>query len=213
MAINLFQKIADEAMSKGLFARLSRKAVNWFQNKARTVNVGRESLLNDPEKAKSARALSAALIGNLYYFSYDPKGKKTLPYYDEFPMVLVIEMKERGFLGINFHYLGPKERGLLMDVLLELQAQSAEAKDDHEAQSKEGKLARQKLRAAQLEVKMVFGLFKPTLKHYLFDHIKSRMIQVSVSDWDVAIFLPVAKFQGATAAKIHADSLKAIRKG
>ncbi len=209
---NIFQKIVDEGMERGLFARLSRKATAWFQNKARTVNVGRNSLLNDPERAKTPRAMSAALIGNLYYFTYDPKGKKTLPYYDNFPIVLVTELKEKGFLGINFHYLGPKERGLLLDVLLTLGAQTAAVKDDVSPESKEGKLARRKLHAAQLEVKMALGLFKPTLKHYLFDHIKSRMIQVPASEWDIAIFLPVAKFVGADARTIHAASLKAIRR-
>ena len=51
-------------------------------------------------------------------FFYDPKYKKTLPYYDTFPLVLPLERIPGGFAGINFHYLRPvKARFTLLERL------------------------------------------------------------------------------------------------
>ena len=38
------------------------------------------------------------IIGNLYYFYYDPKGRDDLDYYDRFPLVLTLEKYTDGFL-------------------------------------------------------------------------------------------------------------------
>ena len=46
---------------------------------------------------------------------YNPKHKATLPYYDLFPLVLPIQKLSDGFIGINFHYLYPKDRAILLD--------------------------------------------------------------------------------------------------
>ena len=48
-------------------------------------------------------------------FFYDPKFKKTLPYYDTFPLVLPLETYNDGFLGINMHYLPIPLRVNLLD--------------------------------------------------------------------------------------------------
>jgi hypothetical protein len=46
-------------------------------------------------------------MGNMYLFSYDPKHKDTLPYYDRFPLIFPINKAKGGFLGITMHYLTP----------------------------------------------------------------------------------------------------------
>ena len=43
--------------------------------------------------------------GRMNLFVYDPKYKKTLPFYDTFPLVLPLETIRGGFMGLNFHYL------------------------------------------------------------------------------------------------------------
>ena len=46
-------------------------------------------------------------VGRLNLFGYNPKLRKTLPYYDVFPLVLPLEAISGGFIGMNFHYLPP----------------------------------------------------------------------------------------------------------
>jgi hypothetical protein len=36
--------------------------------------------------------------------------------------------------------------------------------------------------------------FKPCYKHYLMNHVKSRIARVPMTDWQIAIFLPVEQF-------------------
>lgn len=36
--------------------------------------------------------------GQMYMFYYDPKHKKTLPYYDRFPLIIMVGPAEGGFM-------------------------------------------------------------------------------------------------------------------
>ena len=54
---------------------------------------------------RSGKLNSRPSQGRLNLFFYDPKFKKTLPYYDTFPLVLPLEPIKGGFIGMNFHYL------------------------------------------------------------------------------------------------------------
>ena len=37
-----------------------------------------------------------------------------------------------------------------------------------------------------------FKEFQPCFKHYLNSHVRSRMVRVPMTEWEIAIFLPVA---------------------
>ena len=54
-------------------------------------------------------------VGRLNLFGYNPKLRKTLPYYDIFPLVLPLEAISGGFMGMNFHYLPPLLRMRLLE--------------------------------------------------------------------------------------------------
>ena len=41
------------------------------------------------------------IVGSMQMFFYDPKTKDTLPYYDRFPLVVVVGPAEKGFLWIK----------------------------------------------------------------------------------------------------------------
>ena len=56
-----------------------------------------------------------------------------------------------------------------------------------------------------------FRLFKPTIKRYLQRQVRSRFIKIASSEWDIALFLPLQKFVGASSNKVYADSRKIIR--
>jgi hypothetical protein len=56
-----------------------------------------------------------------------------------------------------------------------------------------------------------FKEFKPTVKHYLTDHVRTRLVYINPTEWDIALFLPSASFVGATSAQVYKDSRNIIR--
>ena len=53
--------------------------------------------------------------------------------------------------------------------------------------------------------------FKPCFKSYLNDHVKSRIVRVPMTEWEIAIFLPTEQFKKAGKAKIWKDSISIAR--
>jgi hypothetical protein len=56
-----------------------------------------------------------------------------------------------------------------------------------------------------------FKLFAPTVKHYLTKQVRTRLVYINPSEWDIALFLPIQKFVGAKQSKVWSDSRKAVR--
>lgn len=53
------------------------------------------------------------MVGDFYLFEYDPKFKAFLKQWDKYPLVLVLNIFEDGFLGANLHYTTQKQRMLI----------------------------------------------------------------------------------------------------
>jgi hypothetical protein len=144
------------------------------------------------------------MIGRLFFYIYDPKHKDTLPYYDTFPLVIPIEPKKGGFLGINFHYLPVMYRAKLMDILL-----SVHKTMEH---TKLGE-------AEYLRITYPFLVshckskkyYKPMIKHYLYSHIRSPFAYIHPDAWENVIFLPVQQFKKSSVNTVWADSYNAIK--
>ena len=98
--------------------KLSRESYAWLKTKV--------SKLKNPVqaakdiKAETFRNTRRFLIGGLYFFYYNPKGKGDMPYYDIFPLVIPLHRYNDGFLGLNLHYLPITYRLRLMTKLLPL---------------------------------------------------------------------------------------------
>ncbi len=77
-----------------------KKSANWYRTNVQSMadKFTARKLMNQ------GRLLGLPSGGRLNMFFYDPKGKKKLPYYDTFPLVLPLESIRGGFLGMNFHY-------------------------------------------------------------------------------------------------------------
>jgi len=133
------------------------------------------------------------------FYTDDPKMKKELPYYDRFPLVFPIEKAPNGFLGINMHYLPYILRAKLMDALYQLSTN-----DKFDATTRLD-LSYQILKGASR-----FKPFKPTVKRYLTSHIRSRFLYIQPNEWDIALFLPVERFQKASKQQVFKDSKDAI---
>jgi len=139
------------------------------------------------------------MVGSLYMYYYDPKHKATLPYYDRFPLVFPYRKVPGGFMGINMHYLPLRLRAKLMDALY-----------DVTNNDKFDETTKLKMNYNVLSSAAKFKYFAPCVKHYLNEHVRSKFLYVYPSEWDISLFLPLERFQGATKQQVWADSKKLI---
>ena len=111
-----FDKIQSAAFRSGVKPR-SQESLNWFRTSLKNIvkRVNREQLLKDSNLNK----VNKPLPGRMFMYFYDPKTKETLPYYDKFPLIIMVEKAPKGFYGLNLHYLSPKLRAKFFDKLLE----------------------------------------------------------------------------------------------
>ena len=70
--------------------------------------------------------------------------------------------------------------------------------------------SRLKLRYDLLQSTKKFKEFEPCFKHYLMEHVKSRIVRVPMTEWEIAIFLPVEDFNKASRQKVYRDSREMI---
>jgi hypothetical protein len=181
------QSLAKEGYSTG-----TNNARNWLRAKVKDLNPSTRTLMGDRDRLKNN-----STIGKMYFYFYDPKTKDTLPYYDRFPLVIPIESYKDGFLGLNLHYIHPKQRLILLDKLSE-----TATNDKFDSKTK--------LRVSYSYLAGASRAFEatPCIKRYLYTHIQSRFLEISADEWDIAAMLPVETFVGATTSKVYADSRK-----
>ncbi len=192
---NLFQTLEFEAFRAGITPRTNASR-DWFRKKAQTMkSVNRNQLMKeDPIELSNRR-----IVGSMYMFFYDPKLKKELPYYDSFPLVIVLGPAEGGFLGMNLHYLPPTLRAKFLDSLLDIT--NNKLYDE---------TTRFKVSYSLLKKAAKFKYFKPCVKHYLKDHVKSRFARVPAPEWEIATFLPTADWQKSSGNKVYSDSRRML---
>ena len=192
---NIFQNLELQAFRAGVTPR-TKESREWFRKKIRNLkNINRESLMKeDPLKQTTEE-----IVGSMYMFFYDPKHKETLPYYDTFPLVVVVGPAEGGFYGLNLHYLPPILRAKMLDALMDITTNkkyndSTRFKMSYELLARTAKLK----------------YFKPCFKHYLNEHVKSKFAMVPAPEWEIATFLPTAKFEKASINAVYKDSRQKI---
>ena len=191
--------VFDDLLTKGVRAgeipARTSSARDWYRDQAKgTRSATPEKIVRD-----KARLTNKTMIGRMYHFYYDPKHKKTLPYYDRFPLIFPFKRVKGGFLGINLHYLPLPLRAKLMDGLYSL------ANNRNYDEKTKLKISYDILNGASK-----YKYFKPCIKHYLTPHIRSRFVEIYSSEWDIALFLPTERFVGASKSSVYSDSRKKI---
>lgn len=203
-------KIFDDLLLKGIKSgqvpARTKAAREWYRDKAKEITRQQrnktqgDKLIRELRKDDARRQDSRFIMGNMYLFTYDPKHKATLPYYDMFPLIFPINKAKGGFLGINMHYLPPVLRAKLMDSLYETITNK-----------RYDETTKLNISYGILNGASKYKEFAPTVKHYLTSHVRTKPAYINPSEWDIALFLPTQKFVGASANKVYADSRKIIR--
>ena len=133
--------------------------------------------------------------------------KEELPYYDRFPLVFPFKrgfqrqraIESGSFLGLNLHYLDPRLRARLMDGLYTI---STDKKFDEDT--------RIRLSYNILNKASKFRFFKPCVKRYLVNRVRSRFVKINADQWDTALFLPTERFRKKSKSAVYKLSRKMI---
>lgn len=196
----VFDRILTKGIRAGQIPARTDDARKWFRETARKTSVIPGRLVKaDPERERYQ-----IRVGDMYLYHYDPKYKKTLPYYDRFPLVFPFKKVEKGWLGINMHYLPLNYRAQLMDSLYSLTNNK-----NYDEQT------RLRLNYNVLNGASKFKFFKPTIHRYLVYHVQSNLIYIHPSEWDIALFLPLERFYTNTKRinkqRVYRDSRATIK--
>jgi hypothetical protein len=191
-----FDQMLVKGVRAGQIPARTQAARTWFRDIASKSTITPNALMREDR----SRLTTRPAMGKMYAFFYDPKHKKTLPYYDRFPLIFKIENVPNGFMGINLHYLPPPLRAKLMDALYNLTT------NNRYDETTKLRMSYEILNSASK-----YRYFKPTLKMYLNAHVKSRFLEVSSVEWDMALFLPTERFVKANKSAVWKDSRAAIR--
>lgn len=199
MTVITFEEIFTRAQKEGISPKV-RESLSWYQGAAKKASINAPKLIQeDPTRLKPT--VNQFSIGRMYLFYYDAKHKKTLPYWDRYPLIFPVDLHKNGFYGINFHYLPPLQRARLLDAL-----------DSIKNNKKYDDTTKLKISYSLLKSVSKLRLFKPCFKLYLKAHVRSKYMYITPNEWPMCIFLPLQKFEKfggtVTNAQVYQDSLK-----
>lgn len=194
-----FDSILARGQARGYQPGQNQKAIDWYRKTAaRTV---KDSIkyrgLNEP----SAEYKNTVVPGFMYLFEYSPIHKETLPYWDKYPLVIPFSITSNYFTGINLHYLPPYLRAQLMNALYDLVV------DEQLDSDTQITISYKILKSA-----VKFRAFKPCIKKYHEGHVTSRFLKISANQWDMALMMPLQKFQKKSKNVVWRDSTNMIQK-
>lgn len=194
----LLDRIKDSLAKEGLKSR-SNAAIDWLHRKVKEIKLNvtaREAFINAAGRSLGS-IKNKYFIGQMWLYIYDPKTKETLPFYDTFPLVIPIEQYNDGFLGLNIHYISPRDRIVLLDKLSTILTDS---RYDEKT----------RFRISYIYLKNFSKAFEatPCIKRYLWTHIRSKFLPISASEWDIAALLNIERFVKASSQQVWEDSRK-----
>lgn len=186
---SIFDEVYYRGVMSGQPAYDNRKSLEWY----------REYIKNNVRTANAFKKVSDHLkpsvtIGHMYIFQYYAKYADELDYWDACPIIFPFADEGETFLGINLHYAPPKARIVIMKALYTL---LSDTKMDQKTKLR--------LTYRKLQRMASFPYFKPLIKRYRKDHVRSLFVKVEVRYWPIAIFLPIAKWQKQNANVVYRD--------
>ena len=187
---SFFQKAHREAKQMNIVDRseLSRR---WYHDYALDQGVNYRSF---EMLRKGGKRISDRKLGRMYFFRYTPN--KPYETYDEFPLIFMLYEDGDNFSGINFHYLSPKLRAVLLGHMLQYMS--------NQDYTERTKIFARKFRDVIKKNKR-FRHAKVSYRQYRNDQVQSKVIQVHPLDWELAIMVPTERFKtiggGRTASK------------
>lgn len=119
----IFERIKDSAKGE-------EKTFNWYRQETKKIALSyrkerekfvreeRKDRLEEEDNQDENQIRRFARSGRVYLFEYKAV-TKWLPYYDTFPLVMVLKANKDHFIGANLHYLHPTKRLRVIQKFME----------------------------------------------------------------------------------------------
>ena len=189
----LLDRVTD-AIKSGTVGQEVKRSAKWFQDKIKGLKGEARNRFSSTNPNKFYREAETKInpivfkrrvsLGEIFCYHYNPKHRMTLPFYDMFPMIMLIGADKDTFTGLNFHYLQPKYRAILLDRV------------------------NAKVGSGLINWKKIAKIpqVAPTVKKYRFDHIMKKVVPIEESEQEIAIFLPLERFKKASKSSVWTNS-------
>ena len=161
---------------------------DWFKEKALSLRSGGESRNRLFRADERYADVNSEFVGGMYFYRYDPKYKMTLPIYDKYPLTIVIDRYNDGFLGMNTHYLTKGQRGTMIGLFNDFYAKKKLFNGVIASGSKSN------WDLVQASTNGLSGLSQKAVKRYLYVHVRSQFIRINQDEYDKAIQLPIEEW-------------------
>ena len=186
---SFFQKAHKAAKQENLITRDERTR-EFYHDYAAEQGVNYRSL---QMLRTGGRRAGNIKLGRMYFFNYAAEGTasgrgvdiKRGNVYDAYPLIFLLALTPDSLEGINFHYMTPKQRIILLGRMFEYL--NSEDFDDRT------KLFSVKFRRTMKNNKL-FKYARACYREYKPGRIDSKIIQVHPMDWELAITVPTERF-------------------
>lgn len=195
--VDPLQEVDDLSTFFGVDSK-ERSSLKWFRQNMQYIydSVSPDAML----AGSSGKIKEDGRPGKLYMFRYNPKTKAKLPYYDAFPLTVMLTPPKKEMMGVNLHYLPPKYREIFFASLLSINSDKSLTDN-----------ARFKVTYNILKASSKFRFFKPCIKKYLRNRIRSEMVIVPPKYWNIAVNLPTEAFVKQKKQAVWRESINKIK--
>lgn len=201
-----FKTIIESKVKRGSIPESNYESREWYRRKAKSAKEYKARpakkiiQMGAQNKRLKTTLKQKQMLGKLYMFEYEAKPVE--PFFDAFPVVFPFELRGDGFLGMNLHYLPYNYRAFLMDNLYSL------VNNENADQTTRLQLGNNGYNILNKSAK--YRYFKPCIKRYLYENVRSRYMEIPADEWEIALFLPLERFVGATKRTVWSESRKKI---
>lgn len=182
--INRYKELAKKAdVTRG-----TPESAEWFRRRIR-----KDPSIRTYDRVTDGLQTRGRIIpGGMYTYFYDPKYKEKLPYYDNHPLVIILDQAEGGWYGANLHYLPPSLRlELLMDLGFGKSFKNVNLQQ-----------VRRKLENSDLT--------RPCIRRYLSRQVRGNLYGVPKTEWEIVIQMPFEAFVKESSRSIWRKSRSKI---
>jgi hypothetical protein len=172
-----------------------KTSLDWFLERVTNMEKDGSKIL----RSYRDEVVTKIKLGDMYLYRYLPKHRKTLPYYDLYPMIIAIDYRKGGFIGVNLHYIPPKYRVILLNNLKNT-VKTVAGRDIF------------KIKYPILAAAKKYAYAMPCIKHYKYSQLKSMVRRIPSEEWSLASILPIEKFKKESKQTVWKESINRARR-
>lgn len=129
----------------------------------------------------NGKGTSQVMTGKMYTFIYDPVTKDSLPFWDKYPLIFVLERRRGNIIGINLHYIPPKIRLRIFELMITRASTKV--------------LGPNTKMTGLLNLVKTIPNHKYMIKQYCPEGMRSKLLEIPGNEWGKAIALPLGSWK------------------